>query len=115
MAYLLVLKAKKTGQVNGRGCADGRKQWAYTDKDEATSPTLATEALFRTAVNDGMEGRCVSVMDVPGAVLQAICNDNDMFYYSYAAWWRSVVVVVVLTMYVQLNGLMDNTLLEIDT
>ena len=86
------------------------------DKDEATSLTLATEALFRTAVNDGMEGRCVSVMDVPGAVLQATCNDNDMFYYSYAAWWRSVVVVVVvvLTMHVQLNGLMDNTLLEID-
>ena len=61
--YLLVLKRKKTGQVNGRGCADGRKQWAYTGKDEAT----ATEARFLTAVLDAMEGRCVAVMDVPGA------------------------------------------------
>ena len=62
LAYLMFLKRKKTGQVKGRGCADGRKQQAYTDKDEATSPTIATEAVFLMAVIDAIEGRCVAVM-----------------------------------------------------
>ena len=36
-----------------------------------TSPTIATEAVFLTAVSDAMEGRCVAVMVVPGAFLEA--------------------------------------------
>ena len=43
---LMFLKLKKTGQVKGRGCADGGKQRVYTDKDEATLPSIATDAKF---------------------------------------------------------------------
>ena len=77
LAFLMFLKRKKTGQVKGRGCANGRKQRVYSDKDEATSPTIATEAVFLMAVIDAMEGRCVAVMDVPVAFLQADMPEDE--------------------------------------
>ena len=70
LAYFMFLKRKHGGMIKGRGCADGRKQRAYTDKDEATSPTVATEAVFLTAVIAALEGRDVAVVDVPGAFMQ---------------------------------------------
>jgi hypothetical protein len=66
----MFLKRKRCGTIKGRGCADGRKQRAYTAKEEATSPTIATEAVFLTAVIDALEGRDVAVADVPGAFMQ---------------------------------------------
>ena len=54
LAHHMFQKSKKTGQVKGHGCTDSRKQRAYTDKDKATSPTIATEAVFLTAVIDAM-------------------------------------------------------------
>jgi hypothetical protein len=71
LAYLMFLKRKRTGDIKGRGCADGRKQRAWTDKDEATSPTIATEAVFLTAVIDAYERRDAAIVDVPGAFMQA--------------------------------------------
>jgi len=70
LGYLMFLKRKRCGTVKGRGCADGRKQRAYTNKEEATSPTIATEAVFLTAVIAALEGRDVAVVDVPGAFMQ---------------------------------------------
>ncbi|MDG7001629.1 MAG: hypothetical protein JRN15_21230, partial [Nitrososphaerota archaeon] len=71
LAYLMFLKRKRGGKIKGRGCADGRKQRAYTAKEDAASPTVANEAVFLTAVIDAMEGREVAVFDVPGAFMQA--------------------------------------------
>jgi hypothetical protein len=71
LAYLMFLKRKRCGKVKGRGCADGRKQRAYTAKEDASSPTVSTEAVFLTAVIDAMENRVVAVIDVPGAFMQA--------------------------------------------
>ena len=71
LAYLMFLKQKRCGKVKGRGCADGRKQRAYITKEESTAPTVSTEAVFRTAVIDALEGREVAVLDVPGALMQA--------------------------------------------
>jgi hypothetical protein len=50
---------------------DGRKQWIYTKKEDAASPTIATKAVFLTAVVDAVEERDVAVLDVPGAFMQA--------------------------------------------
>jgi hypothetical protein len=71
LAYLMFLKRKRCGKIKGRGCADGRKQRLYTAKEDATSPTVATEAVFLTAVIDAREGREVALLDVPGAFMQA--------------------------------------------
>ena len=71
LAYLMFLKRKRGGKIKGRGCADGWKQRAYTAKEDATSPTVATEAVFLTSVIDALENREVAVFDVPGAFMQA--------------------------------------------
>ena len=58
-------------EIKGCGCADGRKQRAYTAREDAASPTVATESIFLTTVIDALEGRDVAVIDVPGAFMQA--------------------------------------------
>jgi hypothetical protein len=71
LAYLMFLKRKRGGKVKGRGCADGRKQRGLVDKEDTTSPTIATEAVFLLAVTAAYEGRDIAFMDVPGAFMQA--------------------------------------------
>jgi hypothetical protein len=56
LAYLMFLKRKRCGKVKGRGCANGRKQRAYTAREDAASPTVATESVFLTTVIDALEG-----------------------------------------------------------
>ena len=71
LAYLMFLKRKRCGKINGRGCTDGRKQRAYITREDSTAPTVSTEAVFLTAVIDALENRDVAVLDVPGAFMQA--------------------------------------------
>ena len=66
----MFLKNKRCGKIKGRGCADGRKQRAYITKEQSTSPTISTEAVFLTAVVDAWQNRKVAVLDVPGAFMQ---------------------------------------------
>ena len=54
--YLMYLKQKRCGRIKARGCADGRKQRVYKGKDETSSPTVSTEALFLSCVIDAQEG-----------------------------------------------------------
>ena len=70
LGYLMFLKKKRSGTIKGRGHADGRKQRAYITKEESTSPTISTEAVFLTAVVDAWESWKVAVLDVPGAFMQ---------------------------------------------
>ena len=60
----------RCGKIKGWGCADGRKQRAYTAKEDAASPTVATEAIFLTAVINTIKGQEVAVFDVPRAFMQ---------------------------------------------
>ena len=93
LAYLMFLKRKRCGKIKGRGCADGRKQRAYIAKEESTAPTVSTEAVFMTAVIDVLESRNVTVLDVPGAFMQAETDE---------------------LVHVRFTGEMVNTLLQID-
>ena len=47
-----------------------QKQRAYITKEESTSPTISTEAVFLTAIVDAWENHKVAVLDVPGAFMQ---------------------------------------------
>ena len=47
----------------------------YIDKADASSPIMATESMFTTGIIHAAERRCVGVVDVPGAFIQA--DDND--------------------------------------
>ena len=70
LQYLMFLKQKRSGKIKGRGCADGRKQRLYMDKDEVSSPTISTESLLLTCMIDAMEERDVSTVDIPGAFMR---------------------------------------------
>jgi hypothetical protein len=71
LPYLMFLKQKRNGTVKGRGCADGRRQRLHTTKEEASSPTVATESVFLSCATDAMEERDVGTVDIPNAFLQA--------------------------------------------
>ena len=79
LLYLMFLKQKRCGKVKGRGCADGRKQRVYMNKDEVSSPTISTEALLITCVLDAMEERDVATVDIPGAFMQTDMEGEDTF------------------------------------
>jgi hypothetical protein len=67
--YLMYLKQKRCGRIKARGCADGRKQRLYKSKDETSSPTVSTEAVFLTSVIEAQERRNVMTIDIPGAFM----------------------------------------------
>jgi hypothetical protein len=93
LSYFMFLKRKRCGSVKGRGCADGRPQRKYIAKEDASSPTIATESVFLTALIDAEEGREVAVVDIPGAFMQADMDEET---------------------FVKINGKMVDLLLEID-
>ena len=74
LGYLMFLKQKRCGRIKGRGCADGRKQRVWTTKQDATSPTVSTEAVLLTSIIDAKERREVMTVDIPGAFMQ---GDQD--------------------------------------
>jgi hypothetical protein len=93
LPYLMFLKKKRNGTVKGRGCADGRKQRLYTAKEDASSPTVATESVFLTCAVEAHEGRDVATVDLPGAFMQADMDD---------------------TVYMRIDGTMAELLIQID-
>lgn len=78
LRYLMFLKEKDDGTIKGRGCADGRKQRRFIDKDSASSPTISTEALFLIITIAVKEDRKVGTVDVPGAYLQTDLTDEKV-------------------------------------
>jgi len=75
LEYLMFLKEKRSGQIKGRGCADGRPQRLWTKKEDSVSPTVALTSLFVTGVIDAKEERCVATVDIPGAFLQTMQDE----------------------------------------
>ena len=71
LQYLMFLKQKRCGKVKARGCADGRKQRVYKNKEETSAPTVHTESLFLSSVIDAKERRKVITCDIPGAFMHA--------------------------------------------
>ena len=67
----MFLKQKRCGRIEGRGCANGRKQKLYKTKEKTSSPTIHTESLFLSCMIDALENRNVVTLDIPGAFMQA--------------------------------------------
>jgi hypothetical protein len=73
----MFLKEKRDSLVKARMCADGCKQKDGTwSKQDITSPTVATELVFITAVIDVHEGRDIACFDIPGVFLCADVNEE---------------------------------------
>ena len=67
----MCLKQKRCGRIKARGCADGRKQRLHKTKEETSSPTVTTEALFLTSLIDAEEERDIATVDIPGAFMHS--------------------------------------------
>jgi hypothetical protein len=66
----MFLKQKRDVKIKGRTVAGVNKQRGYTSKDDASSPTIATEAVLLSCIIDAKEGRDVAVVDIPNAFVQ---------------------------------------------
>ena len=67
-----LLKEKRDGKIKCRTCANGKKQRRYVkDTDDWSSPTASLEAILSTLLIDVIEGRSVTIADIPGAYLHA--------------------------------------------
>jgi hypothetical protein len=73
----LFLKMKRDGTIKGRTVAGGNKQRHYIHKEDATSPTVATESVLLTAIIDAFEQRDVAVVDIPNAFIQTRIDKED--------------------------------------
>jgi hypothetical protein len=62
--YLMFLNEKRDGVIKGRGCADGCKQRAFIEKEQASSPTVSLEALLLTCVIDALEKRYIATTEL---------------------------------------------------
>ena len=70
MESLIFLVEKKDGRIKGRACANGSTQREYINKEDAASPTVATESILLTATIDAKENRDVMSADIPNAFVQ---------------------------------------------
>ncbi len=68
---LMFLKEKRDHFVKARMCTDGQKQRGDHTKQDTTSPTMSTGAVFITAVVDAYKGCNVACFDIPGAFCHA--------------------------------------------
>jgi hypothetical protein len=59
-------------------CANGSTQRAYMSREEASSPTAASEAILITGVIDAKQNRDVMTLEIPNAFVQTeISLDGD--------------------------------------
>jgi hypothetical protein len=77
----MFLKQKRDGKIKGRTVAGGNKQRDYISKEDASSPTVATESVLLSCIIDAEEERDVAVIDIPNAFIQTRVEDEkDMAY-----------------------------------
>jgi hypothetical protein len=72
----MFLKEKRDGSLKGRTVAGGNKQRDYISKEDASSPTVATEAILLSCIIDAKEGRHVAVINIPNAFIQMRVEDK---------------------------------------
>jgi hypothetical protein len=72
----IFLTEKRTGEIKGRTVAGGNKQRGYIEKEDASSPTVATESVILTSVVDAKEERETAVLDIPNAFIQTVVKDK---------------------------------------
>ncbi len=72
----IFLTEQRTGKIMGRTVAGGNRQRGYIEKEDASSPTVATELVILTAVVDASENHQTAVIDIPNAFIQTVVKDR---------------------------------------
>eukprot|EP00804_Cyclotella_cryptica_P002489 CCRYP_018085-RG/>CCRYP_018085-RG protein AED:0.29 eAED:0.29 QI:0/-1/0/1/-1/1/1/0/626 len=76
LSSLIFLKEKESGEVKGRTCVNGAPQRQYIRKEDAASPTVATDSVFLTGAIDAYQRRDVAYIDLPGAFLHTLTDEK---------------------------------------
>jgi hypothetical protein len=66
----MFIKQKRDGKIKRRTVARGNKQCDYISKEDASSPTVATEAVIFSCIIDVKERRYVAVVCIPKVFVQ---------------------------------------------
>jgi hypothetical protein len=73
---LIFLAEKRDETIKAQMCANGNTQRTYIAREEATSPTAATDAILITGVIEAKQRRDVMKLDVPNAFVQMPIPQN---------------------------------------
>ena len=85
LSLISLLKRRETdGKINARKVVGGNKQRDYITKEDVSSPTVAAEAVMLTCVIDAVEGRDVTIINVPNAFVQTVVEDEKHSMWSFA-------------------------------
>ena len=77
----MFLKKKRYGAIKGRAVAGGNKQRDYISKEDANSPTVATEAVLLSYIIDAEEERDIAVINIPNTfILTQVEDEKDMVF-----------------------------------
>jgi hypothetical protein len=77
----MFLKQKRDGNIKGITAAGGNKQRDYISKEDASSPTVATESVLLSCIINAEEERGVVVVDIPNAFVQTrVEYEKDMAF-----------------------------------
>ena len=108
MESLIFLNEKRDETIKARMCANGSTQRAYISREEATSPTAASEAIITTGVIDAKQERDVMTLDVPNAFVQTdIPLDGDKIIMKIRGQLVDILLAIcpgVYTKYVRYEG-----------
>jgi Reverse transcriptase (RNA-dependent DNA polymerase) len=72
----IFVERKRDGVLKARTVAGGNKQRGYILKEDASSPTVSSEAVMLTCTIDAKEKREVAVVDIPNAFVQTVIEDE---------------------------------------
>jgi hypothetical protein len=68
---------KRDGKVKSHMCVNCSTQHGYINKEDAASPTVATDSIATTATIDAKQDRDVMTIDVPNAFIQTDMEKID--------------------------------------
>ena len=96
----MFLKEKRDGKIKGRTVAGGNKQRDYISKEDASSPTVATESVLLSCIIDAEEERDVAVIDIPNAFIQTRVEDEkDMAFIKIRGILVDILVAIAPDVY----------------
>ena len=96
----MFLKDKRDGAIKGRAVTGGNKQRDYIFKEDASSPTVATEAVLLSCITDAEEERDVAVIDILNALIQMQVEDEkDMAFIKICGVLVDILVEIAPNVY----------------
>jgi hypothetical protein len=72
----IFVERKRDGVLKARQVAGGNKQQGYIMKEDASSPTVSSEAVMITCVVNANENREVAIVDIPNVFVQTVVEDE---------------------------------------